>query len=318
MKPESTSRIQMETDGEILPLMVSRSDGSAITTYFYTHLGGELERKPTLLLLHGSGADSVFSRAEKGYMSPLLFNALREVRDEWNIFFVEKRGVCLGDNIGFDGFEKCRPEYLTWATYENRVVDVCDVLNALSGWNAIDPSCLVIIGTSEGSGVAAGVAAASNHPTHVALLPLSGGHDLYGCLLSLRKELEQGKITSDEFHEQYDWLVDTFREIHSEPNSIEKGLWGHSYRRWASYNTGAVLADLLKVDIPIFLGIPSLDQAEAIDLVVVEFMRHGKKNLTYRNYLNYDHGFFEHIEGSSECRHEKVLDDILKWMEATN
>ena len=318
MKLESTSRIQIGSDGELLPLAVSRSDGSSITTYFHTTFGGDLKRKPAIFLLHGSGADSVFSRSENGYSSPLLFGALHDVRDDWNIFFVEKRGVCLGDDTGFDGFKRCRPEYLEWATYEDRVSDVCCVLNAFSERKVIDPSLVVIIGSSEGSGVAAGVAAASSYPTHVALLPLSGGHDLYGCLLSLRKELEQGKVTTDAFHEQYDWLVDTFREIHGDSrNSVEKGLWGHSYRRWASYNSGSVLSDLLKVDIPVFLGIPSLDQAESIDLVVVEFVKQGKKNLTYHNYIGYDHGFFEHTNGNSECRHHLVLDDILKWVEAT-
>jgi len=319
MKPELTSRIQMKPDGELLPLAISRSDGSSITAYFYTRSGGDLQKKPAIFLLHGSGANSVFSRSESGLAYPLLFEALHEVRNDWNIFFVEKRGVCFGDDTGFDGFERCSQEYLEWATYQNRVSDVCRVLDMFSEWKVIDPSLVVIIGSSEGSDVATGVAATSSYPTHIALLPLSAGHGLFDGLLSLRKELEQGKITTDEFHEQYDWLVDTFREIHGDSrNSIEKGLWGHSYRRWSSHCSGAVLSDLLEITIPIFLGIPSLDPAESIDWVVTESVRQGRKNLTYRNYVGYDHGFFEHTDGRAECRHHQVLKDILDWVARTS
>jgi len=67
----------------------------------------------------------------------------------------------------------------------------------------------------------------------------------------------------------------------------------------------------------VFLGIPSLDRCEGADLAVAEFVRHDKTNLTYRNYANYDHGFFEHIRGRSECRHALVLADILQWVRMT-
>jgi len=97
-------------------------------------------------------------------------------------------------------------------------------------------------------------------------------------------------------------------------DAFDRYLWGHSYRRWSSHCSGQVLADLLKVEIPVFLGIPSLDQCEGADLAVAEFVRCGKKNLTYRNYINYDHGFFEHAGERVECRHAEVLADILAWV----
>ena len=65
--------------------------------------------------------------------------------------------------------------------------------------------------------------------------------------------------------------------------------------------SGTVMADLLGIDIPVFLGIPSLDRCEGIDLVVAEFVKYGKANLTYRNYIHYDHGFFEHM-GAADIR----------------
>jgi hypothetical protein len=74
------------------------------------------------------------------------------------------------------------------------------------------------------------------------------------------------------------------------------------------------LADLLSVQIPVYLGIPSLDQCAGVDFVVAEFIRQRKTNLTYHHYVNYDHGFFERTGDGMTCRHDKVMADILEWV----
>ena len=319
MRSGFTSRITIESGLELRCFEVAREDRSLVIAYLLTDTGAQVGTKPAIVLLHGSGADSVFPRVDGTLYHSLLFDALKDVRDKWNVLFVEKRGVRFGDHAAGHGFKNCTKEYLEWASYEGRVSDVCRVLDALSQRQLIADSPLLIIGSSEGSDVAAGVAAASCYPTHVALLPCSAGHGLHDSLVWFRKELERGDITVEEFQNQYDWLVDKFRDVlGGSRNSTEKSLWGHSYRRWSSHCSGAVLSDLLKVQIPIFLGIPSLDQTEGIDGVVAEFVKHGKRNLTYRNYIGYDHGFFEHTGGRPKCRHREVLRDILKWVATTS
>ncbi len=292
-----------------------RKDGSNITIY---GLGDDVHRnlRPTIVLLHGSGANSVFPQTAGITSVPLLFDVLCEICDEWNVYFVEKRGICFGQCEPEGGAKNAGIDYLKGASYEERVADVCCVLDNLLG-DRTQPSCpVVLIGSSEGSDIALGVAAKHCGPTHVALLPFSGGNGLYGALTELRSELSQGVITAEEFKAQYDELVSTFRDIlGGSKNSIEKYFWGHTYRRWSSHCSGAVMEDLLEIDIPVFLGIPSLGKCEGIDLVVAEFVKHGKTNLMYQNYINYDHGFFEHKGDRVVCRHSQVLTDILQWVQ---
>jgi pimeloyl-ACP methyl ester carboxylesterase len=239
------------------------------------------------------------------------------VRSEWNVYFVEKRGVEFGECEPDRGAQDARAEYREHASYEGRFADVCLVLDHLSAQDSGFAHPLVLIGSSEGSDIAIGVAAKHNAPTHIALLPFSAGHGLFDALTGLRAEFERGDITASEFQEQYDWLVDTFGGILSPcGDSTDRYLWGHTYRRWHSHCAGAVLNDLLSVEVPIFLGIPSLDSCIGVDLAVAECVTHGKTNLTYRNYPNYDHGFFEHTDGGAVCRHSEVLAEVLNWVKA--
>lgn len=314
MEDVRRSREAVSPGVDISVSRVRRADGSDIAVYA---LGdpdpGHSRRR--IILLHGSGCDSVFPRTTTGTSVPLLFDPLWEVRHEWDVYFVEKRGVCFGQCAPPEGAKAASPEYLQGASYEGRVSDVCCVLDQIDTGRIGVKSPTVLIGSSEGSSVAVGVAAKHHAPTHIALLPFSAGHGLHDCLVTLRSELAQGAITAVQFHNQYEWLVSTFRDVFGPSrDSVDKFLWGHSYRRWSSHCSGAALADLLAVNIPVFLGIPSLDRCEGTDFVVAEFVRLRKTNLTYRNYVNYDHGFFERIGDCVECRHREVLADIFEWV----
>ncbi|MBT4502017.1 MAG: alpha/beta hydrolase [Gemmatimonadetes bacterium] len=314
MNREPAETVAISSGVKVTLARVRRADGSDIVVYALEDPEQRMAR-PSIVLLHGSGADSVFPQSERGTSVPLLFGALCEMRDRWNVYLVEKRGIQFGQCAPPGGAENAGREYLEGESYEGRVADVCAVLDELAAERAGEGLPFVVIGSSEGSGVAAGVAARHCAPTHIALLPFSACHGLADSLTGLRDELARGEITAEEFQEQYDWLVETFRDVLGESrDALDRYLWGHSYLRWSSYCSGQVMADLLKVDIPVFLGIPSLDQCEGVDLAVEEFVRCGKKNLTYRNYINYDHGFFEHVGDRVECRHAEVLADILEWV----
>jgi pimeloyl-ACP methyl ester carboxylesterase len=296
---------------------VPRADGSDIQVYFLgcTELPTS---RPCIMLLHGSGCDSVFRKTDTGATVPLLFDPLCGICDEWDVFFVEKRGVHFGQCSPPDAACPASTEYLKGASYEERVSDACRVMDRIVSGRGETDAPIIVIGSSEGSDVAVGLAARHVGPTHVALLPPSAAHGLFDSLVGLRDELGRGLITAEQFREQYEWLVSTFREIFASPGSIDRSFWGHSYLRWSSFCSGSVLKDLISIRVPVFLGIPSLDHCEGADLAVGELVKHGKTNFAVHHYVNYDHGFFEHIAGRTECRHEVVLADILKWAGNSN
>lgn len=302
----------------VLKLEVPRRDGTSVVAYVSSDGQGQLSPKPVILLLHGSGGDSIFAKKGEQVFTPFLFGSLQSLIKDWNIVCIEKRGVSLGDFVGFSGFEGCSPEYIEYATRETRIKDTCYVVSYLIKQELYNGSTFLLIGHSEGAHVAAGVASASKSVTHLALFPFSAGHGLFDGLVDLREQQKANTITAEDFKQEYDRLVGTFREIRTNARSKAKVFKGHTYRRWASYSFGAPLIDLLKIDIPVFLGIGSLDQtAIGTDWIVAEFVKEAKDNLTYRNYVNYDHAFFWHGEGVVENRQNEVLRDLIEWVKAS-
>lgn len=302
---------------DLVEMAVPREDGSFVTAYLCVDEGAEVAPKGVILLLHGSGGNSVFARGEDGRLyQPIFSTELGSFRNEWNIVVVEKRGVRLGDHEIHRDPQRSR-EYTEHATRGGRVADVVRVIDALPALGLFDDSRLLLIGHSEGSKVAAGVAARSRHITHLALLGAGAGHGLFDSLLGLRRQLAGGAISAEQFQASYETLVDDFRDIAADPSALEKFWAGHTYARWASYAFHPMSGDLLQIEIPIFLGIASEDRSSppgSADLIVAAFVRAGKRNLTVRNYLGCDHGLFQCENGKAENRQGEVLSDVMRWV----
>lgn len=83
---------------EVAVIRVPREDGSEVIVYGLL-AGEQRSSRPSIVLLHGSGANSVFPQSGGRMSVPLLFGALCEVRHEWDVYFVEKRGIHFGDTL---------------------------------------------------------------------------------------------------------------------------------------------------------------------------------------------------------------------------
>jgi pimeloyl-ACP methyl ester carboxylesterase len=279
-----------------------------------------LRQKPIIFLLQGSGGNSVFSFAEDKIYKPFLFKELQKYKKQWHIVCAEKRGVKFGDNVNASGYEECSQEYTEYATKEDRANDVSTVIDYLSDHNIYNQKKLVLIGHSEGSFVAPYVAAINSKVTHIVLAGYSATHGLLDFLITQRRDLETDKISESEFLENYDWLIGKFKDVHQHGDSL-KELFGHTYKRWDSYSFGVTLEDLMRVDIPIFLGIATSDRsAPAIgsDVVVAEFIKAEKNNLTYKNYIGFDHGFMKNENGNIYNGQGELLRDIFDWIKITS
>lgn len=316
--PEET--IVHLSDGIFLyKIEIPRKDGSLIEAYISIAEDEDLCPKPIIFLLHGSGGNSVFSFAGDKIYKPFLFKELQKHKKEWHIICIEKRGVKFGDNVNTSGYENCSQGYIEHATKESRGNDVSTVIDYLNDHNIYNQKELVLIGHSEGSMVAPYVAAMNSKVTHVVLLGYSATHGLLDFLINHRRDLETSKISESEFLENYDWLINKFKDVHQHGDSL-KELFGHTYKRWNSYSFGVTLEDLMRVDIPIFLGIATSDRsAPAIgsDIVVAEFIKAGKSNLTWKNYIGFDHGFMRHENDKVYNGQGELLMDIFDWIKIT-
>lgn len=303
----------------LLKFEVPREDDSLISCYLRRDKAVELQKKPIIFLLQGSGANSFFSEKDGKCYTPLLFGALGHLIEDWHVMGIEKRGVQLGDFKDYHGYAGVSREYIEHATLSGRIDDINRVVNYLQSTdNLYDGNEIVVIGHSEGSHVAAGVAATNPNVTHLVLLGFSAAHGLFDALMSLRRQLKSGEISEQEFIEKYDWFISKYRDIRANPESLQE-FYGHTYKRWASYCFDASLQNLATITIPIFLGIGSLDEnAIGSDYFVADLIRRGKDNLTYKNYLDCDHGFVRHSGDKPESLHHEVVSDIMEWIQETS
>ncbi|MDE0637004.1 MAG: hypothetical protein OXI43_14300 [Candidatus Poribacteria bacterium] len=303
----------------LLKFEVPRGDNSLIICYLRCDGTAEPRKKPIILLLQGSGANSFFSEKDGKYYTPLLFSALEHLIKDWHVIGIEKRGVQLGDFKDFHGYERASQEYIEHATLFGRVDDINRVIDYFQSADTLyDGNELVVIGHSEGSHVAAGVAATNRNVTHLVLLGFSAAHGLFDAFISLRRQLKSGKISGQEFIEKYNWFTSKYRDIRTNPQSLQE-FYGHTYKRWASYCFDVSLQNLAAITLPIFLGIGSLDEnAIGSDYFIADLVKRGKDNLTYKNYLDCDHGFFRHSGDKPESIHSEVVDDIMKWVKSTS
>ena len=87
--------------------------------------------------------------------------------------------------------------------------------------------------------------------------------------------------------------------------------------RWSSFTDFPLTNELLSLDLPIFIGIASHDRnapAEGCDMVIAEFIKAGKTNLSYKHYINCDHGYISNNNGEQINLQSKVAEDIMNWV----
>ena len=117
-----------------------------------------------------------------------------------------------------------------------------------------------------------------------------------------------------------DSFFDTLEEIFEDPEDYQNFYLGSTPLHLISTGLVAPVEDLLQLKIPIFLaaaGDDSLVPMASIDVIRLEFLRKGRRNLDYRFYPGLDHGFFRKDTGKVDeetvFQMPTVFDDFCDW-----
>ena len=299
---------------------VKREDGSDIIFYLSALGLGSNKKKPLWINLHGSGCHSLFSikRENRGISIVTLFRSEFPGIIEKNYYFVliEKRGVNF-----LQDFDKETLEYHLYATKEDRANDAVYVINYLLQMPWIDSEKVVVAGYSEGADVAARVALLNEDVSHLGFFYGGGASQMYDSVVFERRKGVKVGSDHNEIQEKIEYLHEKFKDIYNDPYSVEKKWHGHAYRRWSSF-FHPPMEDLLELNIPIFAAMGTKDKSGAIesfDILPLEFIRNGKKNLTWRAYPNFTHGFGEEvIENGVEVIRNRSIDVLKEFIEWIN
>lgn len=295
----------------------NRADGSTLT-YFLANFDDALnQRKPLMIVVDGSGAGSTFYEMDDGRVGYGVYGLIaRRACGAFHVAAVEKRGVPFG-YLGQPGTAINAPEeYTRHATFEDRVADVRLALDAMLADSMVDPSCVVVLGMSEGADVAAGVAAADKRVTHVAFLSGGGTSQLFDLVVLRRKQMAEFGATPEAIEKSISALEADYANILANPEDDEKIFMGHAYRRWASFFKQSSAENLSRTDAKLFLAHGVQDTSvpiESFDFLTTELMRRGKSDVTVRRYPDRDHSLMKPGGDPSYDGLLGIIDEILAW-----
>jgi pimeloyl-ACP methyl ester carboxylesterase len=267
-------------------LGVDRPDGTRID--FRLAGPAARSRRPMLLMLQGSGCESVDRNPRLPWMAARLapFHA---------VVTIEKYGVARGA----DG-ETCSPDYWRRNTLQQRVSDALQVIAALRRqrrWNRE----LVLFGGSEGGAVAAMLAPLV--PETRAVVIWSSGIGLpIGDMI--RSALPPPMAEE---------AVRVFAEARANPTG-ERQWAGASYRWWADSVDLVPARALLGTAAPVLIihgtrdaSAPVASARAARDLLAAG----GRGDVVYREYEGYDHFM---IDSAGADRRAEVLAAAADWL----
>lgn len=272
-----------------------------------------------LLFIHGSGAFPMFTVTKDSKTTSVVSTVpfdLEKLPKDYAFVVVAKKCVPFVTTNKEYQPSKCFYEneslnYRVWQ-YNNVLHDFIKKIET--------PKNIIAIGHSEGSDVVAKLGTVNKNLTHIGFWSGSGNSQYNDFALMIRKEVSEKKIDEKTAAMKLDTLYEKLKDIEAHPNDINKFWMDNTYKRWHEFSEPAV-ENLLRINIPIFAAIGTQDQAVPIEsslIIKSEFIRKHKKNLTFRIYPDYDHGFETVPSNPNEEPQDmwmSVFSEFMNWVE---
>lgn len=248
------------------PLTYHYKDGGSSVYYAFTV--GAVPQPDTVMFFYGATGCASWKSVMPGYVSGLTVSA--------RVFVLNKRFVA-DRSTGLFGcgqkFELANNPMQWRADYHEFITSQLSTMNPA-------PRNVVLVGVSEGAFTATKLAGHLASVTHLAIIG-SGGYSMRHSLTTLK---QRGAIWFD--------VEAGWKEIAADPRSIDKRWYGNTYRWWSDILDIEPLPDLLKLNIPILVGMGEKDESVAVESVRYlesKFKAAGKDNLIIRIYPGADH-----------------------------
>jgi dienelactone hydrolase len=287
------------------------------TINFHLYSSEKIEKSNSILLfLQGSGSEpflSVKIDGKKKYIKSHIPFDLDRIPKNFAFIVISKKGIPFSiKDIEF----KTPKSFYDSESLEYRAKQADEVVKYIKKNLIHKPLKVIAIGHSEGSDVVAKLGTINKDLTHIGFWAGGGNTQYYDFVLFTRKEIQKGNLTESEGKMKIDSLLNQFREIQKNENSVSKFWEGHSYRRWSKFSEPSI-DNLLKIKIPIFATACGKDESVPIEssyLIPIEFIRHKKENLTFKVYPEYDHSFMIRYENKkTEYHWMDIFEEFMNW-----
>lgn len=283
------------------------------------------EAGPLIVFLAGSGSAPLFQSYADGSTGFNVPPALLAYMDRAHILLVDKPGVPFTAEVDWDE-RRQRPVFEPGPEFAAMTRQGLVRRNALAAREALDRlgdlvTHVILIGYSEGGQFVFELARELPATTHAVAI---GGNALpqwYDFVIEARLAAERGEISRPQAQERIETLYSAMRQVRSQPEGGAT-LYGHDFRRWASFGPYAPIDDMLALDLPLLMIQGGADVNAPIlntDYGMIAFLNAGKSNLTYWVYPDYDHFLTEPDPDHPDRRIDRaqeVFERLWSWIYA--
>lgn len=301
--------------------------------YYYITDEGIDREKPLLFMVIGCGGLPTMIVAQCGEESMQIGTMppdwINNFSHQFHVACVGRPGTPFCDTVKVEEInpleilENYQPseEYVQKCGMEWQIHASSIVIDYLYSTLPISGDKIIALGASEGGRIVPRLAVENKKITHLVCMISGGLNQFYSSIINNRIDAASGTITHREAQTAIDSLFDIYKQIYSDPHNTEKSWYGHPYQRWASFCTDIPLEHLVKLQIPILYLSASADRNCPIlqaDYIMLEFLRLGKTNLTYRVLPGCEHWLYEVVveDGKEKriSRRDEAFKTVADWI----
>ncbi len=288
-----------------------------------TKKGDEFKKKAILFFVQGSLAKPLIRYTDKNFYFPSPLEGF--VEENYHLILVNKPGLPLivhSDSLKKGGqymnFKTGKvPKLHTEKNYLEYYVDRNNyIISQIKKLFWVNKKKIIVAGHSEGSSIAAYMAAKNNDITH---LIYSGGTPYYSRILSMI--VQERKIEKDSTNSWVKKSFEYWKSVLKDTSSTSRKHGWNSYKGTFSFSKSE--NEILKnLKIPILITYGTEDTSSVFnDMFHIEVIKNGNKNITFKDYVGLEHNFFGVDKKGNlnpkKYNWDKVVKDWFKWIEKT-
>jgi pimeloyl-ACP methyl ester carboxylesterase len=285
--------------------------------------------KPVIVFIQGSGNGSLIIKNKNQSHSILESLIPPESFDKYNFVLVSKPGVpiCESSDSSCQLWSEKRGDYNLFVKNDYKdyyVSAISQVIDFLKKQDFVDSQKIYLIGHSQGSSIAAKLAA--TYPGKVNKLVFMSGCILdrkYQEINTIRKKEDYRMLSHANAQLKIDSIYENYRDLKEIMSyGVDTTNLDYYYYRYDySFNFDPSLQYLLQYKQPTLVIYGSADlKSKELDLLPLFYTRANKNNLSFICYSNYDHNYFEReYDAQGKLLSEKfhwpdVFKDIDSWL----
>jgi len=277
------------------------------------YLSRPAQKSPLVLYLQGSGCVPPFIGLGTDKRASTIYSWLPLAQQgRYAVMAVDKPYQSDAPQQGqFGSAIGCAGEFNAHFSYDAWLATLTTAVRHALRRPEVDARRVLVIGSSEGAPMAAGLARALPEVTDVVLLGANGPSQLFDFAANIYRSNDSDEIKALRLQE----LDATYSAIAADPASTTKYAWGHPYLRWSSFFAQSTVDNLAHSKARVYLAAGMQDNSVPIVSTEVLYtqLRVRGRDVTMRRIPLAGHSLVP--DGRPMPEAQKEYDAFMAWFE---